>query len=135
MLVKGMERGEALMFLDNWEGPVSRPAPERDDEEKTSNALRIWEKAKPIGGTIAEKYLADVRHIDIAALPANIDEVLRFHPRCPFGPGTRQPCLLALLRDPITDEPRGIQRIALKPDVFEGGKVERLVLGRLGAVG
>jgi DNA polymerase len=134
MLVRGMERGEALLFLDNWEGPVSRPAPERDDEEKTSNALLIWEKAKPIAGTLAEKYLAEVRKIDITALPANVDEVLRFHPRCPFGPGARQPCLLALLRDPTTDEPAGIQRIALKPDVFEGAKVERRVLGRLGAV-
>jgi Toprim domain-containing protein/CHC2-type zinc finger protein len=134
MLVKGMERGEALMHLDNWEGPVSRPTPERDDEDKTSNALQIWEKAKLIGGTLAEKYLAEVRRIDITALPNNVDEVLRFHPRCPFGSGVRLPCLLALLRDPTTDEPTGIQRIALKPDVFNGAKVERRVLGRLGAV-
>jgi hypothetical protein len=133
MLVKAMERGEALLFLDNWEGPVSRPTPERDDEEKTSIALQIWAKAKPIGGTLAEKYLAEIRKIDVTALPDNVDEVLRFHPRCPFGPGTRQPCLLALLRDPITDEPIGIQRVALKPDVFNGAKVERRVLGRLGA--
>jgi hypothetical protein len=134
MLVKGMERGEALLFLDNWDGPVSRPASERDDEDKTSNALRFWDKAKPIAGTLAEKYLADVRRVDVTALPANIDEVLRFHPRCPFGPGTRHPCLLALLRDATTNEPTGIQRIALKPDVFNGAKVERKVLGRLGAV-
>jgi hypothetical protein len=133
MKVKGMERGEALLFFDNWQGPVSRQAPERDDEEKTSNALQIWEKAKPIAGTLAEKYLADVRRIDITVLPDNVDEVLRFHPRCPFGPGTRHPCLLALLRDATTDEPIGIQRVALKPDVFNGAKVERRVLGRLGA--
>jgi DNA polymerase len=134
MRVKGMERGEALLFLDYWQGgPVSRLAPERDDEDKTSTALKFWDRAKPIAGTLAEKYLADVRRIDVTALPENVDEVLRFHRSCPFGPGTRHPCLLALLRDATTDESTGIQRIALTPAVFKGGKVERMVLGRLGA--
>jgi Toprim domain/CHC2 zinc finger len=128
---KGMDRGEALLFLDAREELASVPAPERDDEDKTEYALKFWHKATAIAGTLAEKYLAEVRRIDITALPENVNEVLRFHPRCPFG-GKRYPCLLALLRDPETDEPTGIQRIALKPDVFEGAKVERMVLGRLG---
>ena len=38
---------------------------------------------------------------------------LRFHPRCPFGSGMRHPCLLALMRNAVTDAPTGIQRIAL----------------------
>jgi DNA polymerase len=137
MRVKGMERGEALLFLDSWDGPMSQPSRKVWhilEEDQTRYALRFWDKAKPIAGTLAEKYLVDVRRIDITALPDNIDEVLRFHPRCPFGPATRYPCLLALLRDVTTNEPTGIQRIALKPNVFEGGKVERRVLGHLGAV-
>src|SRR5207249_2721743 len=38
--------------------------------------------------------------------------VLRFHPSCPYH-ATRHPCLLALMRDVRTNEPRAIQRTAL----------------------
>ena len=55
-------------------------------------------------GTLAEQYLIN-RHIDVAALPENLDAVLRFHPDCPFGKGTRHPCLLALFRDLFTTRP------------------------------
>jgi hypothetical protein len=78
----------------------------------------------------AAGYLSKTRGIDLAALPANINAVLRFHARCPFGPGTRHPCLLALLRDAATDAIAGIQRIALTPDAH---KIERRMLGRTGA--
>ena len=96
--------------------------------------MRLWEQAQPIAGTPAIQYLADVRRIDTGALPAGIETVLRFHPRCPFGPGTRHPCLLALMRDGVADAPTGIQRIALTPEVLAGGEVERRMLGRAGAV-
>jgi len=56
--------------------------------------------------------------------------VLRFHPRCPFN-GSFHPCLIALMRDVLTDEPTGIHRIALTPDAR---KIERRMLGRSGAV-
>jgi hypothetical protein len=92
-------------------------------------ALRYWNEAQPIVGTLAERYLADVRRIDTAVLPADID--LRFHPRCHFN-GANLPCMIALLRDSFTDEPTGIHRIALTPAVFAGGKVERRLLGRQG---
>ena len=42
------------------------------------------------------------------------------------------PCMLALLRDALTDEPTGIHRIALTPDVLAGGKVQRRLLGQQG---
>ena len=61
--------------------------------------------------------------------PTTFNETLRFHPRCPFGPGVRLPCLIALYRDVVSDAPAGIHRIALTPDVFAGGKVQRLTLG------
>jgi DNA polymerase len=92
-------------------------------------ALRYWKEAQPIGGTLAERYLVDIRRIDTALLPAEID--LRFHPRCHFN-GARLPCMIALLRDSLTDEPTGIHRIALTAQVFAGGKVERRLLGRQG---
>jgi hypothetical protein len=39
------------------------------------------------------------------------------------------PALVALFRDVISNEPAGIHRIALPPEVFTGAKVERRTLG------
>ena len=86
--------------------PASRPAPRQtvdddgDDEKRIEQALAIWCDARPLTGTIAEKYLRS-RCIEV---PGEALEVLRFHPRCPWGTGTR-PAMVALVRDIITDEP------------------------------
>jgi DNA polymerase len=130
MQVDGLDRAEARRVLETWDGPVA-PIVRRDPEVVRAFALRLWGEARPITGTLAARYLAETRHIDLTALPANIDSLLRFHPRCPFGPGTRHPCLLALLRDPATDAITGIHRIGLRPDAR---KIERRMLGRTGAV-
>ena len=108
-------------------------SPRRIDNSEASRAraLRLWQQAKPIAGTLAAQYLTKHRRIDLAALPANVDDVLRFHPNCPFGSGTRHPCLLALMRDIASDEPTGIHRIALTAN---GSKIDRRMLGRGGAV-
>ena len=71
----------------------------------------IWCEARPLRGTLAEKYLRS-RCIEV---PDEALEVLRFHPRCPWGIGTR-PAMVALVRDIITDEPTGIHRTALSAD-------------------
>ena len=103
--------------------PASRPAPRQtvdddgDDEKRITQALAIWCDARPLRGTIAEKYLRS-RCIEV---PAEALEVLRFHPRCPWGIGTRQ-AMVALVRDIITDEPTGIHRTALTVD---GRKLDR----------
>jgi putative DNA primase/helicase len=60
-----------------------------------------------------------------AALEAG-GRVLRFHPDCTFGEGTRHPCLLALLRDIHSNEPRAIYRTALNST---GEKIGRMALG------
>jgi DNA polymerase I-like protein with 3'-5' exonuclease and polymerase domains len=130
MRVEGLEREEAIHIIETWDGPLVVPAQE-DASEKRAYALRWWKNARPITGTLAEQYLARTRGIDLEMLPADIGEVLRFHPRCPFGPGTRLPCLLALMRDVATNEPVGIQRIALTPDA---GKIGRRSLGSMGVV-
>ena len=41
-----------------------------------------------------------------------IDESLGFHPSCPFG-NERLPCMIALVRDIVTDAPIAIHRTAL----------------------
>ena len=130
MMVEGLDRDEAIHVLETWKGPVAH-APARAKKDSTPLALRLWEQGKPIAGTLAAQYLAERRKIELAALPANVDEVLRFHPRCPFGFGNQHPCLIALMRDVETDEPTGIHRIGLTPDA---NKIGRMMLGRSGAV-
>jgi len=130
MRVEGMDREEALHLLETWDGP--RQAPVRNDgEAKLAFALRLWDEAQPIAGTLAARYLSETREIDLTELPTTIDGALRFHPRFPFGPGNRVPCLLALMRDVRTDAPTGIQRIGLTSDAK---KTDRRMLGRSGAV-
>jgi hypothetical protein len=95
-------------------------------EDATLNrcrAIALWNEAIPIAATIAAKYLASRRINDLAA---GIDgKVLRFHPSCPFD-GSSYPCMLALMRDIRTDEPRAIQRTAL---TLVGEKLSRRTLG------
>jgi hypothetical protein len=86
-------------------------------------ALELWNEGLPISGTIAAQYLASRGITE----PARTDrEVLRFHRSCPFGEQRRHPCLLALMRDIQTDEPRAIYRTALTP---AGEKIGRMALG------
>jgi DNA polymerase I-like protein with 3'-5' exonuclease and polymerase domains len=91
---------------------------------KLKSALRLWQSAKPISGTLAERYLIETRKLDLAGIPA-LDDVLRFHPRCVFD-DVKHPCLIALFRDVATDEPAGIHRIALTADAQ---KIARMMLG------
>jgi CHC2 zinc finger/DNA polymerase family A/Toprim domain len=129
MMVERKSRAEAEHILKTWNKPVTPPRRQTDSERTLAFALRLWEQARPISGTPAIRYLADVRGIDVDALPTD-NAALRFHPRCPFGPGVRLPCLIALYRDVETNAPAGIHRIALTDDVlFTGGKVKRLTLG------
>jgi DNA polymerase I-like protein with 3'-5' exonuclease and polymerase domains len=107
---------------------VLAQAAKADDGQTLERGLALWDDGKPIIGTLAERYLTEARKLDLTALPTNIDDVLRFHPRCPFGNnGARHPCLLALFRDAESDAPAGIHRIGLTPDAK---KIKRLTLGR-----
>ena len=129
--VEGMDRDDAIELLKNWDGPLVERVYKHDKAELNRNtALRLWGAATSITGTLAARYLSETRGIDLAALSADIDDVLRFHPRCPFA-GTHHPCLLALMRNAVTNEPTGIHRIALTSDAH---KIDRHMLGRAGAV-
>jgi DNA polymerase-1 len=122
-LARGLDKGSGC----KGNGPI-RTAVEIGDEQQRTLAftLRLWERSKPIAGTLAANYLSG-RGIDLGALPADINETLRFHPRCPFGRGVRRPCLIALFRDVRTGDPAGIHRIALTPG---GHKLGRMALGK-----
>jgi Toprim domain len=106
---------------------VRRRTPARSSAENTPRALEIFAEAGPIPGTIAMTYFAS-RGIagNIVELLPDLHEVVRFHPRCPYGPG-EHPCIVALLRDVVTSRPCGIHRTLLDSS---GRKLDRKMLGR-----
>jgi DNA polymerase len=134
MQVEGMTKVEAIVYIKDWPGPATPTIPEEDTEaRKLAFVKSIWLSAQSIRGTIAERYLDETRHIDVTQLPANVDRSLRFHPHCVFG-NAHRPCLISLMRDPVTDEPVGIQRTALEVRDGKVTKIDRRMLGRAGVV-
>jgi DNA polymerase I-like protein with 3'-5' exonuclease and polymerase domains len=135
MMIEGLDRDAALRQLKGcWPSTTSCASGNESSVEvevRRRRALRLWRQAQPIAGTLAERYLTERRRIYLDALPDRGEASLRFHPYCPFGVGIRHPCLLALRRDIVSDEPLSIHRIALTPD---GNKIERRMLGRGGVV-
>lgn len=106
------------------------PAPSADDAERTGNALSIWQEARDPRGTPVQAYL---RHRGLDLPEEAADEVIRFHPACPFG-GQRAPAMVCLVRDVVTNEPKAIHRTALTKighKVKVNGK-DRLALGPIG---
>jgi len=100
---------------------VPRPTVVRD-APSSAGPLQLWSEAADARGTLVEKYLNNRGLV----LPENCHNVFRFHPSCPFGVGSRQPCMIALYRDIRTNEPKAIHRTALAPD---GQKIDRKALG------
>ena len=85
------------------------PDDTKGDDRNVEIALRIFDGAGSILHARAERakrYLAHWRNIGIDQIP-DLDDVLRFEPRCPFN-GDKLPCLISLVRDIITDKPRAI---------------------------
>ena len=87
------------------------PAAQWHPKRWPANAQALWEVAQPIGGTLAGTSLSERK----CAFPLEQADVLRFHPHCPFG-SNRFPAMIAIMRDILTDEPRGIHRTALADD-------------------
>jgi hypothetical protein len=85
--------------------------------------LAIWQAGRQIEGTLAERYVREVRNIW-----APLDD-LRYHPRCPRGQGKLvqfEPALLIAMRK--AGEIVAIQRVFLDP--VSANYTEKLVLGR-----
>lgn len=76
----------------------------------TTAHLGIWQAGRPIEGTSAERYIRQARNIW-----APLEDV-RYHPRCPLGPGKLvqfHPALLVAMRR--AGKVAAIQRIFLEP--------------------
>ena len=132
---------EGVMFGCNhcgwtggWKYEVARPANQpvttcqlttTDDSKRSDFPLRVWATSLGAEGTPVENHLAGLK----LALPDGHEEVLRFHPSCPFGPDVRQPCMVALFRDINTNQPKAIHRTAL---TLDGQKIGRMSLGPIG---
>jgi len=133
--VEGMTVAEAVNTMRDWPAPlISVPRNGSDDTEKLAFIKSIWTSAHLLRGSMAECYLDETRHIDVTKLPEDIHRSLRFHPHCVFGTGTHLPCLIALMRDALSDGPVGIQRIALEHRNGKIEKINRRMLGRAGVV-
>lgn len=65
--------------------------------ENKERALKIWKEAKPLAGTVAERYLCEHRGITLSPLPLS----LRFHPRL-YHKDSKQyfPALVAAIQAP-----------------------------------
>jgi DNA polymerase len=133
MRVEGLTRTEAITTLEDWVGSIT-PEQTQSFEDKLDFALRIWTAAVPLADSIGARYLSETRGIDVDKLPPSIHEVLRFHPRCIFGKRSYQPCIIALMRDPVTDAPVGIHRIGLAQTNGTVTKLDRMAFGRMGMV-
>lgn len=105
----------AEAFASVLEGPTHRYS-------STDAALRLWNEAEDARGTLTERYLRS-RGL---SLMEEARSAIRFHPKCPFGPRTIRPCIVALYRDISSDEPKALLRTALDPD---GSKIDRKVIG------
>ena len=130
--VEGMTTTEAVQMIKDWPPAPASVRCSTDDVDKIVLVKSIWTSSLPIAGSMAEQYLDETRHIDVTKLPDDVHRCLRFHPNCVFGPGSYLPCLIALMRDPLSDEPVGIQRIALG---HRNGKVEKIDRRMLGSTG
>jgi DNA polymerase len=131
--VEGMTRAEAMEALYAWDAPPTQEQQQSADE-KLAFVRELWNATQPLAGSIGEKYLAETRGIAMDKLPPTIKSVLRFHPSCVFGAGERHPCIVALMRDPLTDMAVGIHRIGLRQDNGAVHKIDRKALGRMGVV-
>ncbi|AYO75956.1 topoisomerase (plasmid) [Sphingobium yanoikuyae] len=104
--------------------PIIGPAETSGRQARPPSAhLAIWQGGRPIEGTLAERYVREVRHIC-----APLGD-LRYHPRCPRGQGRLvefEPALLIAMRK--AGNFVAIQRIFLDP--VSAGYTEKLVLGR-----
>ncbi len=104
-----------------------RPVRSSDEtyNENSARAGELWRAAVPIAGTLAEVYLRS-RGLDFSDPHG---EVLRFHGRCPFGPGVVHPCMIGLFRKIVGNERVAVHRTAL---TSEGRKIDRMTLGSIG---
>ena len=99
----------------------------RDDEARMARAVEIWQEGRDPIGTLVERYLASRGLV----LPEQVSEVIRFHPRCPWGDKASGqtifiPAMVAAMRSIATDRITAVHRTRLND---RAEKVDRMMLG------
>jgi hypothetical protein len=122
----GYTRGDDASFSEkNARARVEAERQQREDEQERSRwALDTFHAAVLIAGTLGKRYLIK-RGIDVAELPNDMADVLRWHPRCPWERG-HAPCMVALWTDIHSGEPKAIHRTAISP---QAERIDRMSLG------
>jgi hypothetical protein len=99
--------------------------PDEDKARRKAFALKIWSESVNPTGTIVEHYLREHRGLSLSSEFAG--SVIRFHGSLEYDDFSRKPGMVCLLRDIVTNEPRGIHRTFL--DRYTGEKLDRKMLG------
>jgi len=101
---------------------------EIEKQERSRQALMLWNEGQSFRSSPAEDYLHHGREIGrwLDTFPF-LDKVFRYHPSCPFG-GERLPCMLALVREIKTNAPVAVHRTALTTE-NPPGRIDRKSLG------
>ena len=93
-----------------------------DVERRTKFALQMWKASVPLPNTLGFKYFTECRGLHIGLLD-DLSHALRWH--------ESERAVIALMTDPISNEPIGIHRTFLNPD---GTKAQRKMLGKAGVI-
>jgi len=95
-------------------------------QRKINIARSIWQRRRPITGTLAERYLhsrgLDIDEDHLRYMGVDPEAAWREVPNDPASPLLRVPCLLAVYRDIYSDEIVAVQKTRLAED---GSKLER----------
>lgn len=108
-------RAEVLSFLSE-PAHLTNPVRETVTPNSRAAAKRLFAMARPVAGTLAERYLADTRGLAFPSFPSS----LRFHPGCFYRPDAQSilqcwPALLAAVTDEDGDI-TGLMRTYLARD-------------------
>jgi hypothetical protein len=138
--IRGGSMRDALAWADDFLGSPQRPLeppPERkrdpggatlsDDKKARQRAAeRLWRESVPIGGTIAQTYLIS----RCGDLPGHsLAHAVRFHGSV-RSEGEAWPAMVALMTDPLTNEPQGVHRTFLTPDGRKAAPGKRMLGGK-----
>ena len=71
-------------------------------EQRTEIALKLWKETTPLAGTLGWRYFTEHRGLQVGA----VEHALRYH--------SLHRMVVALMTDPLTNEPCGVHRTFLK---------------------
>jgi putative DNA primase/helicase len=135
---KGECRAYVKSLLQKLEGDLSEIwGPQHDSSSRIAarikRAMALWQEGTSATGTPVEAYL------NSRGLVGTLNnDVLRYHPACPFGKTLQVPAMVTLITDAVTGEPIGVQRTAINDDgsAKRFGAASKMMLGvaRHGAV-